>query len=455
MNNFEIKAMQNSAELENMAYNKANISEFFTPVVSKNLLDQRQSIVGDMNAGVVTANSASLYVYTPLMGVIPGRTVYSSWKNKAGTTGNKAIFRAHKYDANKAYIGYDSVSWAISYTIPSGTYYIRFQYPASDWDNVYATYQVEYDKMTTVEKYSNYSLSPAVNITRSEGNPNIINCFGDSLTEGAGSTATHDFPAVLPTLLGGGFTVRNLGIGGESSKAVTMRQGGIPLYVNPFTIPATTTAVLCTLPQTLGYDVDILKHAGAVVDANYAKLAINPVTIAGIQGTLSRPDVGNNDYYFTRLVAGSEVVLTRPTFVNTYANANYRSDIAVIWEGTNDTSLTTEQIMQIQQYTVDNLKHNKYIIVGLTAKNLFADIATRNTAMMQKWGKHFLDIRTYILSYGLADANITPTTQDDTDISNGEIPTSLRSDATHLNDAGYSVVANQIYKKGVDLGYWS
>ena len=75
--------------------------------------------------------------------------------------------------------------------------------------------------------------------------------------------------------------------------------------------------------------------------------------------------------------------------------------------------------------------------------------------MADYFGDHYLDIRDYLLEYGLADADVTPTQQDTTDISNGEIPTSLRIDTVHFNTAGYTVIANCVYKKGVELGYWN
>ena len=41
------------------------------------------------------------------------------------------------------------------------------------------------------------------------------------------------------------------------------------------------------------------------------------------------------------------------------------------------------------------------------------------------------------------------------DISDGEIPSSLRYDSVHFNAKGYQIVANCIYKQGKILGYWS
>jgi lysophospholipase L1-like esterase len=66
-----------------------------------------------------------------------------------------------------------------------------------------------------------------------------------------------------------------------------------------------------------------------------------------------------------------------------------------------------------------------------------------------------VNIRQYLLDYGLADAGITPTEQDLTDIANGMVPQSLRptGDSYHLNAAGYTVVGKYLYKYVKQLGW--
>lgn len=75
--------------------------------------------------------------------------------------------------------------------------------------------------------------------------------------------------------------------------------------------------------------------------------------------------------------------------------------------------------------------------------------------MLLAFGKHFLDIRTYLLNYGLQDEGITQTADDTTAVAQGLMPPSLMSDATHFNANGYNVIANQVYIKGRQLGYWN
>ena len=92
------------------------------------------------------------------------------------------------------------------------------------------------------------------------------------------------------------------------------------------------------------------------------------------------------------------------------------------------------------------------ITKGMTIKNLKKSTALK---MALAFGKHFLDVRQYMLEYGLADVGIEPTEQDLANISTGEIPSSLLVDDVHGNDAFYNVIGNQVYKFGQGLEYWN
>lgn len=140
------------------------------------------------------------------------------------------------------------------------------------------------------------------------------------------------------------------------------------------------------------------------------------------------------------------------------ASIGKRNDIVIIWVGTNNINDTVEHIIDVQNLMVSTVTSGKYIIVGLTAKTYFDDIANYNRKMYQTFDEHFIDIRKYILDYGLSDAGITPTKSDEQAIQSGEMPPSLiyQGDGygVHFLPAGYKIVAAQIYKKGVELGYW-
>lgn len=74
----------------------------------------------------------------------------------------------------------------------------------------------------------------------------------------------------------------------------------------------------------------------------------------------------------------------------------------------------------------------------------YNQINVLNDELALSFGPSFVDIRRYLIDFGLRDAGITPTTQDQTDITHDVVPSSLRSDKIHLNAAGYTVVGNYV-----------
>lgn len=280
-----------------------------------------------------------------------------------------------------------------------------------------------------------------------------IVCFEDSLTAGNGSTNGRNYPTVLSELTN--MNVVNVGVSGETSLQIATRQGALMLYCEPFTIPADrkeVNIVLNSLEHDYSEEFNIIAQSEG---------SINPVYINGVKGVIKHVGSWNttpHQYTFKRDVVGTQLVIDRPTALVTNTSI-LNKDIQVIWCGTNDTPYNTENITEKVMERVDAMirymdNNNKYLIIGLTVKNRFQDIESINMLLQRHYGAHFVDIRKYLLDYGLADNNITPTEQDNQDIQSGEIPNSLRYDIVHLNNYGYSVVAHQVYERGKFLGYW-
>ncbi len=275
-----------------------------------------------------------------------------------------------------------------------------------------------------------------------------IACVGDSLTAGNQDGTGASYPKYLQGILGVEYIVKSHGCGGDYAEDIAAACGAYSMTVEPFTIPADTSTVEITLrvPTT---------PKGSAVNPMYQNLFEQRfVSIGGVIGeTVYQNESGK--YTFKRYQAGDSVTFIRPVPLKTFrmSETNYTT---VIWAGTNNkpsVSSVTDVVEAIQAI-VNNLNHDRYIVVGLTSKNYMSEVADVNIVLERKFGKHFVDVREYLLEYGLEDAGITPTEQDTTDIANGEIPTSLRTDVVHFKAAGYSVVANQIYQKGKELGYW-
>lgn len=286
-----------------------------------------------------------------------------------------------------------------------------------------------------------------------------VACTGDSLTYGYGaSPGSTDYPTVLTKLCGK--TVYNLGVSGESTDEILARQGGFPAIINPVIIPADTSNVEITFIGTVniggGNTTLLRKDSGKLV---------NPVIIDGVEGNIS---ASNNKYYFTRLKDGTAHEVKRPQYVITKEMREHKDDIQIIFMGTNggwmitadDAETRIKKLTSQIDMMIDYNTSKKYIIIGMHyfySWVLYNGLTKEKleNAMLLKYGNHYINLRKYMIEYGLTDAGITPTEGDTTAISNGEVPPSLLySDGIHGNDSFYNILANLVNKKGKELGYW-
>ena len=276
-----------------------------------------------------------------------------------------------------------------------------------------------------------------------------IACYGDSLTEGSGSTnaGVYSYPVRLEEIINANagsyqVTVHNRGIGGNISKAIIAKSGCYADMVEPFTIPADTTPVAITKNGLLANDV-----GGTISIRN----GVNPVTIGGIEGDLSYE---NGTYKFARLKVGEEVQITRPVQILPSASKTDKNAILIICVGTNDTDKTEAnyppKLIQRIRRMIEYLDCKKFIVLGLTVEGK----ENVNPALEEEFGANFLDIHKYLINYGLSDNGLTATNEDLEDINNGLIPRQIRTDSIHYNNNGYYSKAMGIYLKGKDLGYW-
>jgi lysophospholipase L1-like esterase len=117
------------------------------------------------------------------------------------------------------------------------------------------------------------------------------------------------------------------------------------------------------------------------------------------------------------------------------------SQIFWIGENTSDTARITSALDSM----ILKINHSRYLVVSIINRSTIPignsdyDKFTKwNADAAKKYGNHFLDLRTWMLSFG--DGSGT----DNTDILNGVCPSSLRVDIIHYNDKGYRIVAQRI-----------
>ena len=69
------------------------------------------------------------------------------------------------------------------------------------------------------------------------------------------------------------------------------------------------------------------------------------------------------------------------------------------------------------------------------------------------YGKHYINLRQYLVAHGMTEAGIEPKTADRDSIAHGSIPPSLLRDGKHFKGRVNKVMARLVYQKMRELGY--
>ena len=123
----------------------------------------------------------------------------------------------------------------------------------------------------------------------------------------------------------------------------------------------------------------------------------------------------------------------------------------IIWSGRNNYSSPATVKADIATMVAHMTNNNNYLIMGILNGNYASEfkglsgyntITTLNSDLAATYGSKYLDIRRILVnSYNPA------LTQDRIDFTNDIVPTSLRADNIHLINAGYGIVATNVYAK--------
>lgn len=337
---------------------------------------------------------------------------------------------------------------AICFTCTSCRAKVKFVNNADSFDP--SKVEIEWD--------SNYSYSESDSIdpeydgeafSVKSDEPKRIICWGDSLTEGTGGEGVT-MPNTLAEL--SGRTVMNYGVYAETASCIAARQGGNPQYlVEDITIPADCTPIKAQCSGKYGYEMLLV----------FGNAGINNVTLGGIEGTYEMNDDG--DRCFTRLSPGEETFVPSGTQLFTHAMLDKRdNDILIIWVGGNDEPNSEEEFQAIFTKTDEIIAYQgctEYVIVSdMNPHSRIPLLDTLNEEAKERYGEHFLDLRSYMVNEALDQLGITPTEADLEKIEKGDVPVSLRMpsddpEEPHGNSDYYRIAGEQVYKKLLELGY--
>lgn len=280
-----------------------------------------------------------------------------------------------------------------------------------------------------------------------------INCWGDSLTDGSGSSDQNGFISYLRSYFNIDTNINNFGIAGQNTQYIAYRRGAYDLYVKPTTLSATNDTTIEIVNEKLNPVTNLFLRGGELSTDAWllGKFAINPVQIGNTTGFIKQQQ--NGTYTYT-IIKGSNYTFNTPQKINITGETFDNNIVDIIWAGTNDLSNdNVNNVINIVNNIVNKNKSGNYLILGFTANN--NNTTVYNNAFAQKYGDHFLDLKTWLINYGLMLEQITPTEQDQTDIANGQVPSSLlANDKLHFNNQGYEAIAKIIYQKGQLSKLW-
>lgn len=314
--------------------------------------------------------------------------------------------------------------------------------------------------------------------------PGIV-CWGDSLTTGSSGNVSypHTLQKYLDVYIADIYDLRysldtveglsminwddyeisipvvNMGAGRENTATILGRSGVVPYVISEeFVIPAGVESV----------PVEIAAEDGSKITPLIAgDGGVNPVTIAGIQGTLTRnagtPHWNQHIYQFTRLKAGAETAVEKGTEIVTAVTDSYRNYIHIVWLGTYESTANPDKLVSDTKALLQrqNINKDRYLVIGPCAYNGSWTASPSHvldsidSAMLQAFGDRYINLRKYLIEDGLRDADINATNQDKQSIAGGKIPNSFRSNASgaDLNGVAYDLLGKLVYERMDRLGY--
>lgn len=268
---------------------------------------------------------------------------------------------------------------------------------------------------------------------------NLIAVWGDSLAAGAGaSSGSATVPAVAAALFNPDRAVSNQGLGGQTSTQIAARMNARPCLVSVAgdQLPASGSVAVTSR------SINMLVNSGSFTGTSRGRLA-------GVAGVMSTDASGN--WTFTRAVAGSAVACGPGMPFVTDLGLVLRRRTAWLWLGRNGAQ-SGFTVPDDVAAAIAYLGHSRYLVGAIlpsTADNpaAIASIAALNGTLAATHGARFVDVL-----QALRNGN-DGSPSDLSDIASGWTPRSLRSDAVHLNDAGYAVVAAS-FKAANDAMGW-
>ncbi len=280
----------------------------------------------------------------------------------------------------------------------------------------------------------------------------IIVCLGDSITEGMGMAQSDRYPYILQESIKGDYIVLNSGVGGEGSFTIAARVNAVDFTVtNDIVFPKGVNEVSLDWKLFSGMNGEEIKFRYGTMgrDLPTKKLTIDgkPYTMRFKYGETEE----EGQYFLRRADASSDLTISVGSVVKfDYSDYFEKPYCIVAMMGANDGGIDL------------NLLISRYKAIEATCENFIALIPHyRNNCaekFIEAFGNKCVDLHEYCKEQVWIDYDFEKTAEDAIDLEAGRMPRSLlyknNIGDCHLNEKGYKVLADLVYKKGVELGYW-
>lgn len=303
-----------------------------------------------------------------------------------------------------------------------------------------------------------------------------IVCWGDSITWGLGydentyiknesgiiDASNWNYPDTLKYYTG--MDVYNLGVCGETSYEIALRQGGIKMYVEKQVTVKPGKRIQISIVDESGNPV-ILENFNGYQSDNQ-----EPENVVYINDIPFKLEYDNGDLYISIYdnAVNKSIKLRKGSQVITKAAHDISGDVLVIQMGSNGGWDDYDELIEQYKAMIANSGTECYIIIGDTdnpdesvdsanytdSQYIGKDDTMWEAALREAFGEHFINMRTYLLENALSITGLEPTQADEDDLSQGRVPETIKYDYTHLNSYGYYAIGYGVYEKGLELGYW-
>jgi hypothetical protein len=234
----------------------------------------------------------------------------------------------------------------------------------------------------------------------------------------------------------------NFGIPSQGSAEIAVQQGGlkplVTLVGNQIPSGSTTAITVTAINPTDGWTQ--YPEAGTMTMHG---------ALAGVSGTLQHTVTsGVHSYSFVPDAATVSVVpVPAGSAFSGDQGADYRDGIQIIWAGTNNSAQTAaieRDIASMVHWMTAS--PSRYLIIDGTIPAIENDLSST-------YGSQFVDLRSWLISDGLAAAGITPTPDDTEAIATGNIPPSLIASQGHFTQAAYTAIGHHLAAVMKDKGW--